>query len=639
MESKNYPFIKIEGVFKMVLLTAENISKSYVEKKLVHNITFGINEGDKIGLIGINGTGKTTLLKVLAGVEELDSGRLIKGNDLTIGYLPQSPDFDLESTVLDQVFKGHGEKLKVLRDYERIINSKDIDDKEIIKISSKMDQIDGWSLEADAKSILTKLNIFNYDEKIKNLSGGQKKRIALASALIQPTDILILDEPTNHLDNNTIEWLEEVLASRKGALVMVTHDRYFLDRVSNLIFQLDGGTLYTYRGNYSYFMEKKLEREELLQAEENKLKSLYRKELDWMRQGAKARSTKQKARIQRFEKLEEANVSIKTEEMDITVGSTRLGKKIIEAENILFMLGDKVLIKNFSYAVTRDDRIGILGDNGSGKTTFLKLLSGDLNPTSGSLSIGETVKIGYLKQETPFLDSDQRAIDYIREGGEFIETDSDEKISASSMMERFLFPKSEQYTPLNKLSGGEKRRLYLLRILMESPNVLFLDEPTNDLDIDTLQVLEDYIEEFPGPVIIVSHDRYLLDKLVNKIYALGNGEVREFSGNYQYFKDNFKNEEVIEEKKEPIKKEREKPKKIKFSFNELREWENIETDILILESKIEEVNKRMSLHSTEYTKLEKLMVDRKELELALEEKMERWIYLSQKAEEIENSNQ
>lgn len=622
----------------MVLLTAENISKSYVEKPLVQNITFGINEGDKIGLIGVNGTGKTTLLKVLAGVDEIDSGRIIKSNDLTIGYLPQNPEFDPESTVLDQVFRGHGKKLEVLREYEYLINSLNIDEKEIIRISTKMDDIDGWALEADAKSILTKLKIFDYNQKIKNLSGGQKKRIALASALIQPTDLLILDEPTNHLDNNTIEWLEEVLANRKGALIMVTHDRYFLDRVTNVIFQLDGGNLYTYKGNYSYFMEKKLEREELLMAEENKLKALYKKELEWMRQGAKARSTKQKARIQRFEKLEEATVESRSEELDITVGSSRLGKKIIEADGASFKYEDKILINNFSYAITREDRIGILGENGSGKTTFLKLLSGEIQPTDGSLSIGETVKIGFFRQETPFLDKDQRAIDYIKEGGEFILTDLGDRISASTMMERFMFPRSEQYTPLNKLSGGEKRRLYLLRILMESPNVLFLDEPTNDLDIETLQVLEDYIDEFPGPVIIVSHDRYLLDKLVNKVYVLGNGQVKEFTGNYQYFRDNHQEEEK-EEKKETFKKDREKSSKIKFTFNEKREWESIEGDISCLEKRIEEIEEKMILHSTEYSKLEKLMDDKKELEIALEEKMERWVFLSQKSEEIEKSTQ
>lgn len=622
----------------MVLLTAENISKSYVEKPLVQNITFGINEGDKIGLIGVNGTGKTTLLKVLAGVDEIDSGRIIKSNDLTIGYLPQNPEFDPESTVLDQVFRGHGKKLEVLREYEYLINSLNIDEKEIIRISTKMDDIDGWALEADAKSILTKLKIFDYNQKIKNLSGGQKKRIALASALIQPTDLLILDEPTNHLDNNTIEWLEEVLANRKGALIMVTHDRYFLDRVTNVIFQLDGGNLYTYKGNYSYFMEKKLEREELLMAEENKLKALYKKELEWMRQGAKARSTKQKARIQRFEKLEEATVESRSEELDITVGSSRLGKKIIEADGASFKYEDKILINNFSYAITREDRIGILGENGSGKTTFLKLLSGEIQPTDGSLSIGETVKIGFFRQETPFLDKDQRAIDYIKEGGEFILTDLGDRISASTMMERFMFPRSEQYTPLNKLSGGEKRRLYLLRILMESPNVLFLDEPTNDLDIETLQVLEDYIDEFTGPVIIVSHDRYLLDKLVNKVYVLGNGQVKEFTGNYQYFRDNHQEEEK-EEKKETFKKDREKSSKIKFTFNEKREWESIEGDISFLEKRIEEIEEKMILHSTEYSKLEKLMDDKKELEIALEEKMERWVFLSQKSEEIEKSTQ
>ncbi|MBS4024661.1 MAG: ABC-F family ATP-binding cassette domain-containing protein [Clostridia bacterium] len=620
----------------MILLTAENISKAYVERALVANVTFGINEGDKIGLIGLNGTGKSTLLKVIAGIEETDSGRIIKSNDLSIGYLPQNPDFDSESTIIDQVFRGHGEKLKVLRDYENAINSDKIDEEEIIKLSSKMDSIDGWSLESDAKVILTKLGIYNYKEKIKNLSGGQKKRVALASTLIQPTNLLILDEPTNHLDNNTIEWLEELLSQRKGALIMVTHDRYFLDRVSNVIFQLEGGNLYNYKGNYSYYMEKKLEREEILQVEEDKRKSLYKRELEWMRQGAKARTTKQKARIQRFDKLEETSSSNKPEEMNISVGSSRLGKKIIEIENITFKYDEEDLIPDFSYAMTREDRIGILGDNGTGKTTFLKLLSGEIQPDTGTVSIGETVKIGFFNQENPFLNSNQRAIDYIKEGGEYIQTETGDKITASSMMERFLFPKSDQYTPLNKLSGGEKRRLYLLRTLMQSPNVLFLDEPTNDLDIETLQVLEEYIEEFSGPVVIVSHDRYLLDKVVNKVYVLGKGKIQEFTGNYQFFRDNSINEEELnEENSEVVKKEREKLKKLKFTFNEKREWETIEDEIKDLEKRTELVEKLMINHSTEYSKLQELMSEKVELERMLEEKMDRWIYLSQKEEEIE----
>jgi ATP-binding cassette subfamily F protein uup len=620
----------------MVLMTVENLSKSYVEKILVQNVTFGINEGDKIGLVGINGTGKSTLLKVLAGVEEKDSGTITKGKDVTISYLPQNPDFDKDSTVLDQVFQGHWPSMRILRDYRRALET-GADQKEIIRLTGLMDTHGVWALEADAKTILTKLQISDFSARVGDLSGGQRKRIALAAALIGPSDILILDEPTNHLDNQTIEWLEERLLQRKGALLMVTHDRYFLDRVTNQIMELEGGSLYTYKGNFSYFMEMKLQREENIRTMEEKRKSLYKKELQWMRQGAKARTTKQKARIQRFDALEESAQDLTTADMQISVGTTRLGKKIIELKDVSKSYGDMVLFKDFTYTLLRDDRIGILGENGTGKTTLLKIMGGLMEPDSGDVHIGETVKIGFFQQETPFIDGEQRAIEYIRDGGEFISTIDGTKISASSMMERFMFPPDQQYTPLAKLSGGEKRRLYLLRVLMESPNVLLMDEPTNDLDIQTLQILEEYLEEFPGPVIVVSHDRYLLDKIADKVFLLKDGEIQGFTGNYDFFRATWMEEEKREKKEEKPKKDRSttRNKTLKFSFNEAREWETIEDDLELIQEKIDKVDREMHQSASQYTKLQELMEKKEKLQEEQEKMMERWLYLSEKAEMIE----
>ncbi|MCR3955088.1 MAG: ABC-F family ATP-binding cassette domain-containing protein [Gudongella sp.] len=619
----------------MVLMTVENLSKSYVEKILVQNVTFGVNEGDKIGLVGINGTGKSTLLKVLAGVEEKDTGTITKGKDVTISYLPQNPDFDKDSTVLDQVFQGHWPSMKILREYRRALDS-GADQKEIIRLAGLMDTHGVWSLEADAKTILTRLQVTEFSTRVGELSGGQRKRIALAAALIGPSDILILDEPTNHLDNQTIEWLEERLLQRKGALIMVTHDRYFLDRVTNQIMELESGSLYSYKGNFSHFMEMKLLREENLRTMEEKRKSLYKKELQWMRQGAKARTTKQKARIQRFNSLEDSAQDISSPDMQISVGTTRLGKKIIELREIGKSYGDVKLFENFTYTLLRDDRIGILGENGTGKTTLLRIMGGLMEPDSGEVQIGETVKVGFFQQETPFIDGDQRAIEYIRDGGEFINTGDGTKISASSMMERFMFPQDQQYTPLEKLSGGEKRRLYLLRVLMESPNVLLMDEPTNDLDIQTLQILEEYLEDFPGPVIVVSHDRYLLDKISEKVFLLKDGEIRGFTGNYDFFRATWTEEEKKDKKEEQPKRDRPngRNKALKFSFNEAREWETIESDLEELQKEIDHVDTEMHQAASQYTKLQELMEKKGQLIEEQERMMERWLYLSDKAEMI-----
>ncbi len=620
----------------MILLNIENISKRYTEKILIDSINFSLNQGDKIGLIGINGTGKTTLLKLLAGIEETDSGRIIRANNINIEYLPQNIAVDPKAKVIEQVFKGTSENMKTIRKYESAINNQDTSKEDIIKLSVEMDTINGWELESEAKIVLTKLGINDFNEIMENLSGGQKKRVMLASALINPSDVLILDEPTNHLDNETIDWLEDYLSKIKGALIMITHDRYFLDRVINQIFELDKGNLHIYEGNYSYFLQKKMEREEILAGEENKRRSLYKKELAWMKQGAQARSTKQKARIQRFNKLEENGLDLTDEKIDISVGTSRLGRKIIEIKNISKSFDSIELIKDFSYTVLRDDRVGILGANGLGKSTLLNIISGQLSPDNGTIEIGETVRLGVFSQETAHLDENQRGIDYIKEGGEFVSTSDGSKITAGQMMERFMFPKDLQWNPIGKLSGGEKRRLQLLRVLMESPNVLLLDEPTNDLDIQTLTILEDYIEEFEGAVIIISHDRYLLDKIVEKVFVFeGHSKIKQYTGNYAYFKSINQEKEILE--KTPKKESaRQSTRALKFTFNEQREWETIDRDIGKLENKLEEINEDIDKSATDYSKLEQLLKKKDNIEQELEDKMERWIYLSELKEEIDN---
>ncbi len=621
----------------MILLNIENISKAYTDRHLIKDISFGIHEGDKIGLIGVNGTGKTTLLKLIANIEVPDSGRIIRSNNINIEYLPQDIDMEPEVKVIEQVFRGSSDNMKVLRRYKEAILNPSTAKEDIIKLSQEMDTINGWGLESEAKSILTQLGIKNFDEKIGNLSGGQRKRVALASALINPSDLLILDEPTNHLDNETINWLEDYLWKRKGALLMITHDRYFLDRIVNKIIELDRGSLYSYEGNYAYYLEKKTEREDMELASERKRQSIYRKELAWMKQGAKARSTKQKARIQRFEELKDGGLDLDKEELDIAVGSSRLGRKIIEINNISKSYDQVKLIDDFTYTVLRDDRIGILGANGIGKSTLLKIISGRLEPDNGFIEIGQTVKLGVFAQETTELDNEQRAIDYIKDGGEFVSTIDGEKITASQMMEKFMFSKDLQWTPIGKLSGGEKRRLHLLRVLIESPNVLLLDEPTNDLDIQTLTILEDYLEEFPGAVIIVSHDRYLLDKIVDKVFVFeGNGKIVQYTGNYAYFQE-IKEEREIQDKSPKKERVRKAKKSLKLSYNEQREWDVIDEEIADLEQKISNLNDDMEKYSTDYTKLEELLKEKETIEEKLDEKMDRWVYLSELVEEIEKS--
>lgn len=633
----------------MNLITAENISKSYSEKILFDNISLGINEGDKIGIIGINGTGKSTLLKVLAGIEKPDTGTITKANKAVTGYLPQNSYFEDDNTVIEQVFKGSSPIMTLLREYERslkLLNANPQDEKlqkSLLGLSSKMDAINAWEAESQAKTILSKLGINDFDAKVKTLSGGQKKRIALASALITPSDLLIMDEPTNHLDDETTEWLEEFLNKRKGAILMVTHDRFFLDKITNRMLELDHGNLYSYTGNYSTFLEKKEVRLNLEDAAGRKRQSLIRNELEWIHRGAKARSTKQKARIERFENLVNEKVNTEDAKLDISVQSKRLGNKVINLESISKSFGDKKLINDFTYSMVKNDRIGIVGPNGSGKSTFMNIMCGKIPPDSGTVDIGETVKIGYYTQETPDMDNDMRVIEYIKDAAEYIQTADGEKISASSMLERFLFEPSMQWTQLCKLSGGEKRRLYLLKILMGSPNVLLLDEPTNDLDIETLTILEDYLEGFNGAVVAVSHDRYFLDKIVDKLFVFeGSGQVTKYTSNYSYF-DSIKKEKQQQQKSivktEPEKKNynSNKEKPLKFSYKEQREFDMIDGIIEDLENKISAKNSEIDAASSDYMLLEDLLSEKSSLEKELEQKMDRWAYLNELNEKIQKN--
>jgi ABC transport system ATP-binding/permease protein len=629
----------------MNLLSVESISKSYSEKQLLNNINLGINEGDKIGLIGVNGTGKSTFLKILAGFEDTDQGRVLVSNSVKIEYLSQNPIFDTDATVLQQVFKAESPVMRLIREYEEALQNPEASER-IIKLTHSMDTMNAWTIESEAKTILTKLGIADFSAKVGTLSGGQRKRIALAAALINPSDLLILDEPTNHLDNDTIDWLEQYLNKRKGSLLMITHDRYFLDRIVNEIIELDMGNLYLYKGNYSSFLEKKAEREELEAASDKKRQSLFKKELAWIRRGAKARTTKQKARIDRFEILSEQLVDTSDEKLEISVGSSRLGKKIVELEHINKAFGEKKVLDDFSYIVLRDDRVGIVGPNGSGKSTLMNIIAGIVKQDSGTMEIGETVKIGYYSQETHHMNESMRAIEYIKEAAEYIENAEGYKITASQMMERFLFSGTMQWTPIAKLSGGERRRLFLLRVLMEAPNVLLLDEPTNDLDIETLTILEDYLEDFPGAVISVSHDRYFLDRMAEKIFLFeGEGKVKQYTGNYSEFKEINEAEEEVNNKSDDKNKnnvnknldnvDKKKEKPLKFSFKEQKEYTEIDTIVAELESKIEETEEKISKTSSDYTLLQQLIAEKEDLEQQLEEKMERWVYLNELAERIE----
>ena len=626
-----------------MILTVENLSKSYGEKILFENINFTIDNGDKIGLVGVNGTGKSTFIKTIAGLVTPDYGSMIKARGLQIECLLQDAELEPDNTVLMEVFKGNQPIMKVLAQYEQALkiseteNNKLLQD-EVLKLSQEIDRLDGWKIESDAKIVLTKLGITDFSQKIKNLSGGQKKRVALAASLINICDLLILDEPTNHLDSETIIWLEEYLAKYKGALLMVTHDRYFLDNVATKILELDRGSSYIYQGNYSQFLEGKLQREDIAMASERKRQNLYRTELAWIKRGAKARTTKQKARIDRFEELRQQKFSVNTDKIEIGMGTSRLGKMIIEIENLTFNYQDKKIIENFSYNLLRNDRIGIIGNNGLGKSTLLNLIAGKLEPTTGNIKIGQTVKIGYFSQETIDMDERLRAIEYIKETAHFITLADGTKLSASQLMETFLFSGDLQWTYIGKLSGGEKRRLYLLKILIDEPNILLLDEPTNDLDMHTLSILEDFIDNFNGAIIFVSHDRYFIDRLAQKSFIFeGDGKIRISNGGYSDYKDNIELESEIEspkvEKLETTNKNKAESAKKKLTFKEQREYSEIEAVIAEVESYIKVLEGQINSAGSNFELLQQLTKD----EIAAREKLdyllERWAYLEEIAQE------
>ncbi|MBV7274144.1 ABC-F family ATP-binding cassette domain-containing protein [Clostridium sp. PL3] len=633
----------------MNLICLENIYKSYGEKVLLDNISISINEGEKIGIIGINGTGKSTLLKIIAGIENYENGNIMTSNGLRVSYLSQQSFFDEEATVLEQIFKDDTPVMRLLRDYESTVNKLELDEKneglqkKLLTLTSKMDAMNAWQLESDAKTILTKLGIYNFDAKVSTLSGGQKKRISLAAALIMPSDLLILDEPTNHIDNDTVAWLEKYLNNRKASLLMITHDRYFLDRVTNKIWELHAGNIYSYDGNYSIFLEKKIEREELEKSIEAKRQNTFRRELEWIRRGAKARSTKQKARIQRFEEIKNSKIDTVDDKIEISAASSRLGKKVIEINNINKGYDNRFLIKDFSYIFSKNDRVGIIGPNGMGKSTLLNICTGKARPDSGEVIIGETVKIGYFSQEGREMDESLRVIEYVREGGEFIKDSEGELISASKMLENFLFDSNMQWTPISKLSGGERRRLQLLRMLMEAPNVLVLDEPTNDLDIQTLTILENYLDSFEGTVIAVSHDRYFLDRTSEKLLVFeGNGTISHYVCNYSEYIEKYSSEVNVtkeninkKETKDSYKEEKKKNKPLKFTFKEQKEFEEIDNTIADLEDNISKLDELINSSGSDYESLQKLIKEKEELTSKLDYSMERWTYLNELAEKIE----
>ena len=633
----------------MNLLSTESLSKAYGEKKLFDKVAFGIDDSDKIGLIGINGTGKTSFLKVIAGIDEADAGSFIKSSNLKIEYLAQNPDFDFEITVLEQVFEGSSPLMVLLREYENVSSSLEKNPSDtklqmrLMELNAKMDLNEAWQIEREAKTVLMKLGIMEFDKKIGELSGGQRKRVAMAGALIRPCDLLILDEPTNHIDNETITYLEDYLSNRKGALLMVTHDRYFLDRVVNKIWELDEGKLYAYQGAYTKFLELKAQREADDKRIQEKKQSLYKSELAWMRKGVEARRTKQKARKDRFKILETEIDKSSDEKLDISVAGKRLGKKIIEINDISKSFGDKVVLKNFTYTVLKGDRIGIVGNNGEGKSSLLNAIAKKLDLDSGTIEIGETIKIGYYSQENIDMDTSLRVIEYIKNKAEYIETSDGTKITAAMMLEKFLFTGDMQWSFISKLSGGERRRLYLLSVLMEGPNVLLLDEPTNDLDIQTLAILEDYIDEFNGPVITVSHDRYFLDKIADKIFAFeGDGNIEISFGDYTDYSEKKKqtiedtaSETVKASLKDKDKSSEAKPKaKTKFSYKEQQEFDTIDEKIEQTETKLAQIKIDMEKNAADFVKLAELTKEEERLNSSLEELMERWAYLNELAEEL-----
>lgn len=630
------------------MITIEELTKTYGEKNLFNHLTFTITENERIGLIGVNGTGKSTLLKIIAGLEIADGGEVMHAKDYRITYMPQHPDFNPELTVLEQVFSGDTPLLQLLKQYELALYELQQDassekaQQNLYDLQQKMDAMNAWEANSSAQAVLTKLGITNMQEKIGALSGGQKKRVSIAQSLIQTPDLLILDEPTNHLDYETVKWLEEYLAKYQGAVLLVTHDRYFLDAVTNRIFELDGGNLYSYKGNYGAFLEGKALREEQEKATQSKLSNLYRNELAWIRRGAKARTTKQKARIQRFEELEGKVGSTEKEGLDISLAGSRLGKKVVELKEVSKAFEGKMLLNDFTHIVKKGDRIGIVGKNGSGKSTLLNMLAGRIGPDSGEVDRGQTVKIAYYTQESDDMDLNKRMLDYIKESAEIVQTTDGKVISASQMLERFLFPSHTHGTPIRKLSGGERRRLYLLKLLMTSPNVLLLDEPTNDLDTQTLTVLEDYLEEFPGVVITVSHDRYFLDKVADYLLVFeGDGVISTYYGAYTDQLEEARRQKQKQVQETKVKEEKprvqEKQKKRRLSYKEQKEWDEIEDKIAAKEEEIERLTAEIERAGSDYSKAYTLSMEQEQANDDLNELLERWTELSELIEEIENA--
>ncbi|PSL43526.1 ATP-binding cassette subfamily F protein uup [Salsuginibacillus halophilus] len=620
----------------MSILVAEGLTKTHGDKTLFQNISFTIEPKQRIGLIGVNGTGKSTLLKGIAGIEGFEAGTLQHSNQLRIEYLPQSPDLEESKAVIDEVYGGDAPVMQAMRNYERAQHkleqspSSEAAQNELLKAQAEMDAYEAWEAITTAKTVLTKLGVTDFIKPIQALSGGQKKRVAIAKALIQPADLLILDEPTNHLDQEAIEWLETYLAQYSGAIILVTHDRYVLNSVTNYIFELEQGNLYAYAGNYETFLQKRAEREAEQAKAEAKRQSLLKRELEWLQRMPKARGTKQKARKDRAEELKEEKGPKETENVDFAIGSKRLGKKVIEVEEAGKFFNDTWLFRNFTYKVTPKERIGIIGPNGAGKTTLMNVFAQVLPPDEGEVEHGETVRIGYYTQEQMDMDPDLRLIDYIREAAEVVYTKDGREITAEQMLERFLFSRASQWGYIRRLSGGEKRRLYLLRILMGEPNVLFLDEPTNDLDTETLSVLEDYLAQFPGVVVTVSHDRYFLDRVVDHLFVVdGSGKITRFNGGYSAYLQAQTKEATptkkIKEEAAPTKQQK------KMSYKEQQEYQTIEQQIEELEGKIEQLQTEIAEAGSDFETIQSLHEQQEQAEVELEAAMNRWAELAELA--------
>ncbi len=634
----------------MTILSLEGVRKSYGTKPLLEDVTFSLEHDEKMGIIGANGSGKTTLLRIIAGTEPADGGRLVVGNGRTVGYLPQNPVFDHEQTVLDAVFDQGNETMRLLHDYEAACIALDrsggTDERllnRVTELSHRLDVTGSWDLEANAKAVLSRLGITDTEAQVGTLSGGQRKRVAMARTLVLHPDLLILDEPTNHLDADTITWLEEFLARYTGALLLVTHDRYFLDRVTNRMLEIERGRTQRFDGNYTYYLEKKEEQALQQEAEAQKRDNLIRRELAWLRRGAKARTTKQKARIQRAETLMNEPRETRDRTIELSAPSTRLGNKVVELENVSKAYDGRTLIDGFSYKFTRGDRVGIIGPNGTGKTTLLEIIAGRLQPDAGEVEIGQTAVIGYYDQESRALKDDLRVIDYVKEVAENVKTADGSLITASQMLDRFLFPPAVQYTPVGNLSGGERRRLYLLRQLMSAPNVLLLDEPTNDLDIPTLVALEDYLESFAGCLIVVSHDRYFLDRTVDHLFRFeGNGVIREYPGNYSAFLEIRAREEAEQTAAQPAQQA--KPQQTatrapapapsgprKLSYKERRELDTLEQRIAAAEARKAEIEQQLAIGGSDFDMVNTLYTELQALTEALDRDVERWAELAELA--------